>query len=173
MSDNQRRGFIGMALGGGAAIGAIASLIAMKKTWDPLPSVVSAGFTTVDISSIKDGELMTTEWRKKPVYILKMAKDDTDAQKYLGKRNFKIGDSIYTIGIQVCTHLGCIPGYDSEKRVFMCACHGGMFNSSGINQPGTPPPIPMKIPPFKVIDGGKKLLLGEAGEEYKQLSEKE
>lgn len=173
MSDNQRRDFIGMALGGGAAVGAVASLIAMKKTWDPLPSVVSAGFTTVDISSLKDGELMTVEWRKKPVYILRMAKDDADAQKYLGKRNFKIGDAIYTIGVQVCTHLGCIPGYDSEKREFVCACHGGKFNSSGINEPGTPPPIPMTIPPFKVIDGGKKLLLGEAGEEYDQLSDKE
>ena len=88
MSDNQRRDFIGMALGGGAAVGAVASLIAMKKTWDTLPSVVSAGFTTVDISSLKDGELMTVEWRKKPVYILKMAKDDADAEKYLGKRTF-------------------------------------------------------------------------------------
>lgn len=168
---SNRRDFIGMALGGGAAVGAVASLIAMKKTWDPLPSVVSAGFTTVDISSLKDGEMMTVEWRKKPVYILRMAKDDADAQKFLGKRNFKIGDAIYTLGVQVCTHLGCIPGYDLDKKEFLCACHGGRFNSSGVNLPGTPPPIPMMIPPFKIIDDGKKILLGEAGEEYKQLSD--
>ncbi len=168
---SNRRDFIGMALGGGAAVGAIASLIAMKKTWDPLPSVVSAGFTTVDISSLKDGEMMTVEWRKKPVYILRMAKDDADAQEFLGKRNFKIADAIYTLGVQVCTHLGCIPGYDSSKKEFLCACHGGRFNSSGVNLAGTPPPTPMMIPPFKVIDDGKKILLGEAGEEYKQLSD--
>ncbi|ANV97741.1 ubiquinol-cytochrome c reductase iron-sulfur subunit [Helicobacter enhydrae] len=170
MSENQRRDFIGMALGGGVAFGAVASLIAMKKTWDPLPSVVSAGFTTVDISALQEGEIMTVEWRKKPVYILRMAKDDPDAEKFLGKRNIKIGDAIYTIGVQICTHLGCIPGYESSKKEFLCACHGGRFNSSGINEPGTPPPVPMEIPPFKLIDGGKKLLLGEAGEEYQQLA---
>lgn len=171
MSD--RRDFIGMALGGGVAVGAIASLVAMKKTWDPLPSVVSAGFTTVDISSLEEGQMMMVEWRKKPVYILRMAKDDADAQKYLGERNFKIGDSIYTLGVQICTHLGCIPGFDSDKKEFLCACHGGRFNSSGVNLPGTPPPKPMLIPPFKVIENGKKLILGESGEEYNQLTKKQ
>ncbi|MCE3046933.1 ubiquinol-cytochrome c reductase iron-sulfur subunit [Helicobacter kayseriensis] len=170
---NKRRDFIGMALGGGAALGAAASLVAMKRTWDPLPNVVSAGFTTVDISSLQEGEMMTVEWRKKPVYILRMAKNDADAQNFLGKRNFQIGDAIYTIGIQVCTHLGCIPGYDANKKEFLCACHGGRFNSSGINAPGTPPPKPMTIPPFKILEDGKKILLGEAGEEYNQLSDKE
>lgn len=173
MSNNQRRDFIGMALCGGTAIGAAASLYAMKRTWDPLPSVVSAGFTTVDISSMQEGELLTAEWRKKPVYIIKMSKDDPDAQKYLGERNFKIGDSIYTVGVQICTHLGCIPSYEGNKKEFACACHGGRFNSSGVNEPGTPPPRPMEIPPFKVIDSGKKLLLGEAGEEYNQLTQKQ
>lgn len=172
MSDNKRRDFLGGVLCGGVAVGAVASLIAMKKTWDPLPNVVSAGFTTVDISSLKDGEIMTVEWRKKPVYILKMAKDDVDAQNSLGKRSFKINDGIYSIGIQVCTHLGCIPGYDSEKKEFLCACHGGRFDSSGVNIAGTPPPLPMTIPPFKILEEGKKLLLGEGGEEYKQLAVK-
>lgn len=173
MSDNKRRDFLGVALGSGVAVGAVASLIAMKKTWDPLPNVVSAGFTTVDISSLQEGEMMTVEWRKKPVYILKMAKDDPDAQSFLGKRNVKINDGIYSIGVQVCTHLGCIPGYDAQEKKFLCACHGGRFNSSGVNIPGTPPPKPMIIPPFKILDGGKKLLLGESGEEYNQLAMKQ
>ena len=43
-----RRGFIGFAFGAVAAVGGAFSLVAMKKTWDPLPSVKAAGFTTVD-----------------------------------------------------------------------------------------------------------------------------
>ena len=83
MSDNvKRRDFLGMALGGVAAVGAVASLYAVKRTWDPLPSVVSAGFTTVDLSGLQEGHLSTVEWRGKPVYILKK---QSGSQKVEGK----------------------------------------------------------------------------------------
>jgi len=42
--EQSRRDFIGMAFGGFAAAGGVIALGAMKKTWDPLPSVQSAGF---------------------------------------------------------------------------------------------------------------------------------
>lgn len=66
MAEVKRRDFLGLTLGGVAAVGGIASLIAMKKTWDPLPSVVSAGFTTVDLDSLQEGEFAQVEWRGKP-----------------------------------------------------------------------------------------------------------
>ena len=37
----------------------------------------------------------------------------------------------------------------------------------GIEKPGLPPPSPLEIPPFKIV--GTKLLLGEAGPEYKKM----
>lgn len=37
--ETSRRDFIGMAFGGFAAAGGVVALGAMKKTWDPLPSV--------------------------------------------------------------------------------------------------------------------------------------
>ena len=61
-SDAKRRDFLGMTLGGVAAAGAVASLCAMKRSWDPLPSVVSAGFTSVDLSQLQEGVLSTVEW---------------------------------------------------------------------------------------------------------------
>ena len=70
MMDESRRGFIGKAFGAVAAVGGIASLIAMKKTWDPLPSVMSAGFTTVDVSGLEPNKLEVVVWRGKPVFIL-------------------------------------------------------------------------------------------------------
>ncbi|GMT38975.1 hypothetical protein NHP20013_10720 [Helicobacter bizzozeronii] len=63
MAEIDRRDFLGMALAGVAGVGALASLVAMKKTWDPLPSVVSAGFTTVDVSGMKEGEFSRVAWR--------------------------------------------------------------------------------------------------------------
>ncbi len=51
MENNSRRGFMGKAFGAFAGLGAVASLVAMKKSWDPLPSVKAAGFTALDMSA--------------------------------------------------------------------------------------------------------------------------
>lgn len=61
--EKSRRDFLGMAFGGFAAVGGVIALGAMKKTWDPLPSVQSAGFITVDLSPMSEGELQTLQWR--------------------------------------------------------------------------------------------------------------
>lgn len=163
MQDKKRRDFLGMALGGVAVAGAAASLYAMKRSWDPLPSVVSAGFTTFDLSALQEGVLQTVEWRGKPVYILKKL---ASSPKVEG-RDFEANGAVYTVGIQICTHLGCIPSFNQANQEFACACHGGRFDSSGVNEAGTPPPRPMDIPPFKI--DGTKMVLGEEGQEYKAL----
>ncbi|MCI6988903.1 MAG: Rieske 2Fe-2S domain-containing protein [Campylobacter sp.] len=159
---NDRRGFIGMAFGAVAAVGGIFSLVAMKKTWDPLPSVKAAGITSVDLNAVKEGELYQTEWRKKPIFIIKktaeMAPNDA--------RDVVVGNDRFIVCIGLCTHLGCIPAYKPSNSEFVCACHGGIFNADGVNTFG-PPPRPLDIPPFKV--DGTNLVLGEVGPEYEKL----
>ena len=168
MADQERRSFIGKVFGGFAAAGGLAALYAMKRTWDPLPSVMAAGFTTVDLSPMKPGELRTVTWRGKPIFILK--KPPTDNCKKLPdepkKRLVKIGDSNYLIVIGLCTHLGCIPTWEPDKKIFHCACHGGEYDACGVDTFG-PPPRPLDIPPFKIE--GTKLVLGEEGPEYLKL----
>lgn len=160
--EDGRRKFFGFALGGFAAIGGVASLVAIKKTWDPLPSVQAAGFTTVDISPITDGEVRTVEWRGMPVFILKKT-DDMPKEE---TRDVVINGSRYTVVIGLCTHLGCIPSWNAGKKEFLCACHGGVFDSSGLVVTA-PPPRPLDIPPFKI--DGTALVLGEEGPEYQKL----
>jgi ubiquinol-cytochrome c reductase iron-sulfur subunit len=161
--DNKRRSFIaGTALAGVAATGGVISLVGMKKAWDPLPSVLTAGFTTVDLSVAKTGVLYTTQWRGKPIFILKK-----DEEMGINKtRDVIINSNAYNITIGLCTHLGCIPSYVSAKQQFKCACHGGEFDSSGIQTFG-PPPRPLDIPPFKI--NGNSIVIGEEGKEYKNL----
>ncbi len=167
MSDlkQDRRGFIGLTFGAVAAVGGVFALVGMKKSWDPLPSVRAAGVTTVDLSPIKEGELYQTQWRKKPIFVLKKTADmpKNDA------RDVVVGDARYTLCIGLCTHLGCIPSYKPSTQQFICACHGGIFDANGVNVFG-PPPRPMDIPPFKI--DGTKLVLGEEGPEYKALKQK-
>jgi ubiquinol-cytochrome c reductase iron-sulfur subunit len=160
---------MGIAFGAVAGVGAVASLYAMKKSWDPLPSVKAAGFTTLDMSAYKENELVTEKWRGKPIFVLKysadmLAKMD-DVQK---SRVLTIGDSTYMIALGLCTHLGCIPGYNPDEQSFLCACHGGQFDFSG-NVKKSPPPRGLDIPPFKI--DGNKLVLGEVGPEYTKMKE--
>jgi cytochrome b6-f complex iron-sulfur subunit len=44
----------------------------------------------------------------------------------------------------VCTHLGCIVGYDSTTRVIVCPCHDGHFNPANGAVISGPPPAPLK-----------------------------
>ena len=161
--NESRRGFIGKAFGAVAGVGAVATLVAMKKTWDPLPSVMSAGFTTVDVSGLEENKLEVVVWRGKPVFLLKYAADMTPTDG----RNVKVGDHYFSVMIGLCTHLGCIPAYRADSHDFKCACHGGEFNADGVNTFG-PPPRPLDIPPFKI--DGQTLVLGEAGPEYQKMT---
>ena len=164
MSD--RRDFFGKALGAFAGLGALGALYAAKRTWDPLPSVKAAGFTTIDLSEAQENVLYTEMWRGKPIFVLKVPKQDKKA--YSDKRLINVGGEKFFIAIGLCTHLGCIPAYYPDQYKFICACHGGQFDAAG-EVLKAPPPSPLVIPPFTVK--GKKVVLGEAGPEYKKLKE--
>ncbi len=181
MKNSSRRGFMGKAFGAVAGVGAVASLYAMKRSWDPLPSVKAAGFTTLDMSAYKENELVVEKWRGKPIFVLKQSKEmlateNKNMSKLTGKstaeddkkRLIKIGDDYFLVCIGLCTHLGCIPGYNPDKNSFLCACHGGMYDDTGMVTK-SPPPRGLDIPPFKI--DGMKLVLGEVGPEYKKMKE--
>ena len=154
-----RRDFMGIALGGFTALGGIGALYAMKCSWDPLPSVKAAGFTTVDLSTAQANVLNVEKWRGKPIFVLEKTSEMKDFEGDL-----VIGSKRYTVVIGLCTHLGCIPAWAESS--WKCACHGGEFNTSG-QQTFGPPPKPFVVPPFSV--NGTILTLGETGSESKAM----
>lgn len=165
MADISRRAFMGKILAGTTGIAAAASLYAMKRTWDPLPSVVTAGFTTVDLSPLEAGKLSIVKWRGKPVFFLKHTPDIALDKN----RDIVIGENRYTVVIGLCTHLGCIPEWREGEKIFHCACHGGQYDSHA-KQIFGPPPRPLDIPPFAIQ--GNSIVLGEEGSEYKTMTTK-
>jgi ubiquinol-cytochrome c reductase iron-sulfur subunit len=158
-----RRDFLGMSFAAVATVGGVASLVGMKQAWDPLPSVLAAGYTKIDLANIGlvPGKPQTFKWRGKPIFVLQ--KTD-DMEKWDG--DLVIGDKRYTIVIGLCTHLGCIPAWKKDK--WKCACHGGEFDSSG-RQIFGPPPKPFVVPPFSVE--GTVITLGNDGPESKKMIE--
>jgi ubiquinol-cytochrome c reductase iron-sulfur subunit len=164
MMKQDRRGFI---LGAFTGIGAVGALYAMKRTWDPLPSVQHAGVTTIELSDIKENELMIYKWRGKPIFVLKKTPDIVAKQSANDlARDIIVGEEHYMLCIGLCTHLGCIPAYRESQHIFLCACHGAEYDASAINIKA-PAPLPMLIPPFNVK--GMNLIIGEEGEAYAKM----
>jgi len=171
MHNSSRRGFMGKAFGAVAGIGAVGSLVAMKKTWDPLPGVKAAGFTILDMTVYPEGELVTEKWRGKPIFVLKKSAAVMEKEKgnpEAEARNIKVGNDNFMVAIGLCTHLGCIPAFRKDTNDFLCACHGGKFDASGLVTQ-VPPPRGFDIPPFKI--DGNKLILGEVGPEWQAMKD--
>ena len=168
MADTKRRDFLGYSFAAVAAVGGVSALAGMKQAWDPLPSVLAAGFTTVDLAKaeLKPGEPKTFKWRGKPIFILQKTDKMVEESKAAGEKDWDlvVDGKHYTVVIGICTHLGCIPAWKGDK--WKCACHGGEFDVSGKNIFG-PPPKPYAVPPFSVK--GTVLTLGETGPESKAL----
>ena len=164
---SSRRDFMGMALGGFTALGGIGALMAMKKTWDPLPSVKSAGFTSIDLKDYKENELVVEKWRGKPIFVLKQTKEMVDGATPEGKKRLiEVNGEHYAVSVGLCTHLGCIPSYDGNDKSFLCACHGGTYDATA-DVTKAPPPRGLDIPPFRLE--GTKMVLGETGPEYEKM----
>lgn len=167
--EQSRRDFLGMAFGGVAAVGGVFALGAMKASWDPLPSVKAAGFTTIDLSAAEPNTLYVEKWRGKPIFILRKTAGGKPVEGMKeSERDVVVGGEKFHMSIGLCTHLGCIPGYSPDKKEFLCACHGGVFDTAG-DVVKAPPPSPLVIPPFKI--DGSKLVIGEEGEEYKKMKD--
>ena len=54
----------------------------------------------------------------------------------------------------VCTHLGCSFALDTERDIYDCPCHHGLFDVRTGAVLGGPPPRPLDSLPVKVEEGG-------------------
>jgi menaquinol-cytochrome c reductase iron-sulfur subunit len=58
-----------------------------------------------------------------------------------------------------CAHLGCPVRWLPDARLFMCPCHGGVYNEDGTVAAG-PPPHPLRQYEVRVNDGAVEILTG-------------
>ena len=52
----------------------------------------------------------------------------------------------------ICPHLGCPVNWHSDRKEFICPCHGGTFDANGQHIAG-PPPRSMDPLPYEIHDG--------------------
>jgi ubiquinol-cytochrome c reductase iron-sulfur subunit len=141
----------------------------------------------VDISRIEPGQLLTVEWRGKPVWILKRtpemlaslkkveplladpASQVADQQpKYAQNDARSIKPEILVL-VGICTHLGCSPDRrlaaggvsglgDDWLGGFFCPCHGSKFDLAGRVYQNVPAPTNLVVPPHSFLSDNRILI---------------
>jgi len=174
------------AVGGVAGLGAATPFLASLT---PSERAKAAGAPVeADISKLQPGEMMTVEWRGKPVWILRRTPEQLASLK---KVDAEIADpesarsdqpayikgdarSIkpeYLVVVGICTHLGCSPsskfqpGAESGMGAdwqggFLCPCHGSTFDLAGRVFKNKPAPDNLPIPPHTYLSD-TRILIGE------------
>jgi ubiquinol-cytochrome c reductase iron-sulfur subunit len=158
------------------AVGVVGVAVPFVGSWNPSAKARAAGAPVrANIGRLEPGEMITVEWRGRPVYIVRRTPEalaslerieaqlrdpeskELQQPEYARNRHRSI-KSEYLILLGLCTHLGCAPTYrpdvgaqdlggDSWLGGFFCACHGSRFDLAGRVFRGVPAPINLEVPP--------------------------
>ncbi|WP_444931785.1 ubiquinol-cytochrome c reductase iron-sulfur subunit [Microbulbifer sp. SSSA002] len=181
-----RRKFLQYTVVGMAGVGLLGSLVPFSKSWNIRKGRIRDFNVEVDISTLKEGDLIRTEWMGKVVHIYRRTPEDFDffeihesrlrdpksqdsEQPEAAKNKYRSIDPSIFVYVPFCTHLGCKTihspdaadlGLDEEEWSggYFCPCHGSKFDSAGRVFKGVPAPVNLEIPPYGYEKG--KLILG-------------
>ena len=188
--DPQRRRLL-IATSAAAAAAGMAIAVPFVSTFAPSERARAAGAPVeVDISKLAPGEMMTVEWRGKPVWIVNrtpamLATLETVAPKLVDPKSDRPQQPDYAtnahrsikpeifVAIGICTHLGCSPTEKFQAGAaqgmapegdggFLCPCHGSQFDLAGRVLANMPAPTNLEIPPHQYL-AEARLLIGADG----------
>jgi len=187
MDCGRRRLIVATAAVGGA--GAVVALVPFVSSLLPSERAKAAGAPVeAEIGKLEAGQMMTVEWRGKPVWIINRTKEmlatlpklndqvaDPKSEKdmqpaYAQNENRSIKPE-YMVVIGICTHLGCSPsskfkpGADEGMPAdwlggFLCPCHGSTFDFAGRVFKAKPAPTNLEVPPHVYLSDSR-ILIGE------------
>ena len=188
MDCGRRRLIVATAAVGG--VGAVAALVPFVSSLLPSERAKAAGAPVeVDISKLESGQMITVEWRGKPVWIInrtqemldtlpklsdQMADPNSEVKSqqpdYAANLNRSIKDNLLVV-VGICTHLGCSPtskfkpgaeeGMPSDwLGGFLCPCHGSTFDFAGRVFKAKPAPTNLEIPPHVYLSDAR-ILIGD------------
>lgn len=176
--DKTRRRFLTGATCVVGAAGVIGAAIPFVGSWQPSARARAAGAPVrVDISKLEPGQMITEEWRGKPVFIIRRPPEvlaalqqnlerlrDPNSEESIQPRYVDLTSRAvrpeYLILLGLCTHLGCAPIYRPEVGAadlggaawlggFFCPCHGSKFDLAGRVYRGVPAPTNLEVPPYR------------------------
>lgn len=191
--DNQeinqgRRRFLTLATAGAGGLAAAGVAAPLVASFFPSEKAKAAGAAVeIDISKIESGQMLTAEWRGKPIWVVNRTeqqlkdlptldgnlvdpKSETEQQPANCQNDVRSIKPQIWVAVGICTHLGCSPTYRPDlapadlgvdwKGGFFCPCHGSKFDMAGRVYKGVPAPTNLVIPPYKYLND-TTILVGE------------
>jgi ubiquinol-cytochrome c reductase iron-sulfur subunit len=181
----RRRLLVATSAAGGAAC--VAAAVPFVLSMTPSERARSAGAPVeVDISKVAPGEMLTVEWRGKPVWIIHRTKEMLDGllkidDRLVDPKSEKTQQPAYCqnearslkpeimVVVGICTHLGCSPTqkFNLSDAIepdwqggFFCPCHGSVFDLAGRVYKNKPAPDNLVVPPYRYLSD-TRILIGE------------
>lgn len=173
------------------AVGVVGAAVPFVGSWNPSAKAKAAGAPVrANIGKMEPGQMITVEWRGKPVYIVRRTQEAIEGLKKVAERDLvrdpnseqpqqpeyaqnetrSIRDEFLVL-LGLCTHLGCAPLFRPEVGAadlggedwlggFFCPCHGSKFDMAGRVYTGVPAPLNLEVPPHR-YEGDNLLIVGE------------
>jgi len=190
--DKGRRRFLTAATSVVGAVGAGFAVAPFVMSMMPSARAQAAGAPVeADVSKLEPGQLLTVEWRGKPVWIVRRTEENlkelpsldgilldpesnADQQPPYAKNVYRAREDSksYAVLVGICTHLGCSPTYRPDvapadlgpdwKGGFFCPCHGSRYDLSGRVYSGMPAPKNLMVPPYKFLSK-TVIIIGDDG----------
>ena len=186
--NKDRRRFLLLATSAVGGAGVAAALVPFVSSMQPSAKAQAAGAPVdADISKLEPGQIMTIEWRGKPVWVVRRTKETLDTLKTLDKElrdpksevssqpvyatnAYRSSNPEYLVVIGICTHLGCSPTFRPDlapvdlgpawKGGFFCPCHGSRYDLAGRVYSGVPAPLNLEVPPYNYLSE-QRILVGQ------------
>lgn len=145
-----------------AGVGAVAVAWPFIDSMNPAANVLAAGSIELDLSPIQVGQTIKVKWRGVPVFIRNRTPEDIAAARAvksselidpeMDDERVKQGHEQWLVMIGVCTHLGCIPIFNTGAYPggWFCPCHGSQYDSSGRVRKG-PAPKNLVVPHYTFL----------------------
>lgn len=190
--DEGKRRFLVTSTSVVGAVGAGFVCVPFIASWNPSERAKNAGAPVeIDISPLKEGQMVTVEWQSKPVFIVRRSEktlsdleklagnlrdpdsEDIDQQPEYARNSHRSRKSEILVLVGLCTHLGCAPKYRPEVAPvdlgsdwlggFFCPCHSSKFDLAGRVYQGVPAPTNLVVPPHYYASENI-IVIGEEGE---------
>jgi ubiquinol-cytochrome c reductase iron-sulfur subunit len=159
----RRRDFINIAAVSFAGVGAGAIVLPLINQMNPSADVLALASIEVDVGAIEPGQAIKAEFRKQPLFIRHLTKEEIDLAnavkvdtlrdpQTLAERT-QPGKEAYLITMGVCTHLGCVPSGAAAGEVkgefggYFCPCHGSHYDTAARIRKG-PAPSNLMVPEY-------------------------
>ena len=185
---NKSRRNLVIACSAAGGVAGVAAAVPFAASWLPSERAKAGGAPVVaDISTLEPGQMMTVEWRSKPVWIIRRTKEmidgltqvdakvsdpksDVPMQPEYAKNEYRSIKPEVLVLVGVCTHLGCSPQEKpAEDKAemgadwvggFLCPCHGSKFDLAGRVYKGSPAPVNLEVPKYTYLSD-TRILIGD------------